>query len=92
MENKAKFQPNHLIFAEHQHRPTLEDQRRPPNEVGLKVAQQGYGRTHGVATPMLAYLEPNLARSVHTASPWAVDRMLGRFNVPKGRFAPSIWE
>ena len=45
-ENKDMFKSNHLIFAEHQHRPTLEDQRRTPDNVGLKVAQQGCRRTH----------------------------------------------
>ena len=38
---------NHFNFAENPHRPTLEDQRRTPNEIGLKVGQPRCGRTHG---------------------------------------------
>ena len=35
MENKAKIQPYHLIFAEYHHGPSLGYHRRQPNEAGL---------------------------------------------------------
>ena len=37
--------------------------------------------TQGAGAPLVACLEPNLARSVHTASPRMVHRVMARFNV-----------
>ena len=92
MENKAKGQiptkPSHLRIT-----PTQAHSRRSkktPDKVGLKVAQQGCGHTHGAATHMLAYHEPNLARSVHTTSPRMVHRVKPRFNVPRGWFGTFL--
>ena len=42
---------------------------RQPNKIGLKVAHLGCSRTHGAGVPLVACLEPNIAWSVHTASP-----------------------
>jgi hypothetical protein len=42
-ENKPIAEANHLNFAQNPHRPTLEDQRRTHNEIGLKVAHLGCG-------------------------------------------------
>ena len=39
MENKAKFQPNHLIFIEQHHGPSQEDHRSSPTKDGLDLAQ-----------------------------------------------------
>jgi len=39
---------------------------------------------------MLACLKPNLARSVHTASPKAVHKVSGRFNVLTRRFGAYL--
>jgi hypothetical protein len=55
-ENKPITEANHLNFAQNSHRPTLEDQRRTHNEIGLKVAHLGYGRTHGVGAPLVVRL------------------------------------
>jgi hypothetical protein len=82
VESKPKTYPNQPNSVHNQHRPTLEDQRRPHDKVGLKVAQQGCRRTHGAAAPMLAWLEPNLARSVQTNIPKVVHKVTPRFNVP----------
>ena len=66
MEDRPITKANHFNFTENPHRPTLEDQRRTPNEIGLKVGQQG------TAAPMVAHLRPNLVRAVHTASLWSI--------------------
>jgi len=42
-ENKDKLKSNHLIFAEHQHRPTQEVQRSRPTEDGLIWAHSWCG-------------------------------------------------
>ena len=90
MENKAKPKLKHLNSVQHHHGPTLGDNRRQSNKIRLKVANLGCGGTHGAAAPLVACLEPNLARSVHTALAMMVTQVLGRFNVPIRRFAPSI--
>ena len=67
--NKPKIQLNQLNSAQNCHGPSLGDHKRQPNKIGLKVAHLGCGRTHGAGAPLVACLEPNLARSVHTSSP-----------------------
>ena len=42
------------------------------------------------AALMLVWLEPNLARLVHTASPKAVHKVSGRFNIPTRQFALAM--
>ena len=89
VENKPKIQPNQLNSRQHHHGPSLGDHKQP-NQMGLKVSHLGCGRTHGAGAPLVAYLEPNLARSVHTTSPKVVHKVLGKFNVPSRRFALSM--
>ena len=43
MENKAKTKESHLQSESNTHRPTPEDQRRSPDQIGVKVTQLGCG-------------------------------------------------
>ena len=54
--------------------PLAKSRRSPeaPRQSWTQGGPQGCGHTHGAGAPLVAYPEPNLARSVHTASPRTV--------------------
>ena len=62
---RPKSKSNHHQSAQNPHMPTLEDQRRQHNKIGLKVAHLGCGRA---GTPLVDHLGPNLDQVLFVAS------------------------
>ena len=91
-EKNDKPKPKDNQTAQNPRRPTLEDQGRLHNKIGLKVLHLGCGHTHGAGAPLVSCLEPNLVRVVQTASLWSVHVVMAVKSMLRHWFAPSIWE
>jgi len=91
-EKNDKPKPKDNQTTQNPRKPTLEDQGRLHNKIGLKVAHLGCCRTHGAGAPLVTCLGPNLVGAVQTASLWSVQVGMAVTSMLRRRFAPSIWE